>query len=180
MSLDATTSNPRQWTAKQDRDDLRLVPPLAEEFEVYGGKDTTERARQWALNGRYVLAAGIPACAHGLYLMASCPGLSTCRNHFRQLDHADIWIPAIGDAGDRPFLLAHPYASEINSDTIRYGEAHGLKVRTYPQIGDGWYGHGTIPIRLTVTENWPVWPIEAKTAVLFSTQPIAWPDDAPA
>lgn len=166
----------QQWTAKQDRDDLRLIPPLAEEFEVYGGKETVERARKWALDGRYVLAEGIPKCAHGLYLMASCPGLSCCRNNFRQLDHVNLWIPAPGRDMQRPFLLFHPYSSDIYTDTQRYAEAHGLSARSYRELGDGWYGQNTIPIRLTIPENWPIWPIEAKAAVLFSTQPVAWPE----
>jgi hypothetical protein len=168
----------QQWTAKQDRDDLRLIPPLAEEFLVYGGKDTVERARRWALDGRYVLADGVPSCAHGLYLLESCPGLSTCRNHFRQLDHVNVWVPATPGTGqDRPFLLFHPYDTEISEATQRYAEAHGLDVASFPELGDDWYGHSTIPIRLTIPESWPVWPIEAKAAVLFSTQPIAWPQD---
>jgi hypothetical protein len=174
---DSTTPAVQQWTAKQDRDDLRLIPPLAEEFLVYGGKETVERARRWALNGRYVLAGGIPSCAHGLYLMPSCPGLATCRNHFRQLDHVNLWIPAPGRDMQRPFLLFHPYADKISEDTRRYTQAHGLDTGSFPQLGDDWYGSGTIPIRLTIPENWPLWPIEAKAAVLFSTQPIAWPED---
>lgn len=47
---DSATPAVQQWTAKQDRDNLRLIPPLAEEFEVYGGKGTVERARRWALS----------------------------------------------------------------------------------------------------------------------------------
>ena len=169
----------QQWTAKQDRDNLRLIPPLAEEFLVYGGKDTVERARRWALKGRYVLADGVPACAHGLYLMASCPGLNTCsRTSFPQLDHVNLWVPApCSVTGEGPFLLFHPYSSQISDDTRVYAEAHGLNIGSFPEFGDDWYGHGTIPIRLTVPDNWPVWPIEAKTAVLFSTQPIAWPEN---
>lgn len=167
----------QQWACKQDRDNLQLVPPLAEEFQVYGGKDTVERARKWALDGHYLLATGVPACAHGLYLLASCPDNSCCRNHFRQLDHVNIWIPAGSVFSQRPFLLAHPYASEISDDTRRYAEAHGLGVMSYPEFGDGWYGHGTIPIRLSLPQNWPVWPIEEKAAVLLDTQPVAWPDD---
>ena len=173
-----TTAAVQQWTARQDRDDMRLVPPLAEEFLVYGGKDTVKRARAWALDQRCVLAGGIPPCAHGLYLMASCPGMGTCRNHFRQLDHVNLWVPAPGSFSERPFLLFHPYSAQIDDDTRRYAEAHGLNVGTYPEFGDDWYGHGTIPIRLTVMESWPVWPIEAKAAVLFSTQSVKWPDES--
>lgn len=174
----STTPPVQQWTAKQDRDNLRLIPPLAEEFEVYGGKETVERARRWALDGRYVLADGVSSCAHGLYLLASCPGLGTCRNHFRQLDHVSVWAPApADDEHRRPFLLFHPYASEISEDTRRYAEAHGLDIGSFPELGDAWYGHDTVPIRLTIPQNWPVWPIEAKAAVLFSTQPVAWPED---
>jgi len=163
-----------QRAARQYRDDLVLVPPLAEEFSVYGGLDTTARARAWALGHHYLLADGIPACAHGLYLLGSCPGPG-CRSSFPQLDHAGIWVPA--DPTDKPFLLAHPYATDAADETRTYARAHGLDVRSLPQFGDNWYGHGTIPVRLTVTENWPLWPIEAKVAIMLSTQPVTWPDE---
>ena len=165
----------RQWSCKQDRDNLTLVPPLAEEFQVYGGKDTVERARQWALDGRYLLADGVPACAHGLYLLASCPGAGTCRSNFRQLDHASVWVPA--EVSDRPFLLCHPYASSVEDETLLYARAHGLQTGSYPEFGDGWYGTGALPVRLTISPSWPVWPIERKAAVLLSTQPVTWPGD---
>lgn len=170
----------QQWIARQDRDDLRLIPPLAEKFLVYGGKDIVDRARRWALDQRCVLADGVSSCAHGLYLMRSCPGLGTCRTSFRQLDHVNLWIPSPGLSTvgmERPFLLFHPYTSKIGDNTRRYAEAHGLDLGSFPEFGDDWYGHGTLPIRLTVPQNWPLWPIEAKAAVLFSTQPVAWPED---
>lgn len=90
-----TTAETWQGTAMQDRDALRLIPPLAPEFALPA---STERAREWALERRYLLADGIPPCAHGLYLMTSCPK-GTCRTNFRQLDHAQIWVPAAGRAG---------------------------------------------------------------------------------
>src|SRR6266516_6508304 len=124
-----------QKTASQERDDLKLIPPLAAEFWLYGGEDTVERARRWALDGHCVLAEGIPACAHGLYLMASCPGPSGCRNHFPQLDHARIWIPAPPGVDRRPFILSHPYSSEIEAATQAYADAHGLDVESYPEFG---------------------------------------------
>lgn len=163
-----------QGTARQDRDDLVLVPPLADEFSVSGGLATTERARAWALDHHYLLADGIPACAHGLYLLGSCPGASTCRNNFPQLDHVSIWVGA--DLTDRPFLLAHPYAEDVTDETHAYARAHGLDVGGFPEFGDDWYGHGTIPVRLTITENWPLWPIEAKVAIMLSTHPVTWHD----
>lgn len=166
----------QQWTAKQDRDDLRLIPPLAEEFALYGGPDTVERAREWALERRYLLAEGIPACAHGLYLMAGCPGLSSCRNNFRQFDHVQIWVPASQFFSERPFILAHPYDSRVSAATESYALAHGLRLGISPEFGDGWYGSGTIPIRMTIPAEYPVWPIEAKAAVLLGTQPVAWPE----
>jgi hypothetical protein len=168
----------QQWACKQDRDDLRLIPPLSDEFQVYGGTETVERARAWALDGHYLLAEGIPKCAHGLYLMASCPHSSCCRNNFRQLDHVNIWVPARDLFAGRPFLLFHPYASAISEDTRRYAEAHGLDIDSHPEFGDDWYGHRTTPIRLTVPAQYPIWPIEAKSAVLLGTQPVAWPDEA--
>jgi hypothetical protein len=163
----------QQWTATQHRDDLRLIPPLAEEFTLYGGTDTVERARKWALDDHLLLADGIPACAHGLYLMASCPK-GTCASHFRQLDHGRIWVPA--REMNRPFLLCHPYASEIRAETKHYAQAHGLDIIPGSDR-DNWYGSGALAIVMTLPDNWPVWPIENKTAILFTTQPVAWPDD---
>lgn len=164
-----------QWTARQERDDLALIPPLAEEFSV-GAGEVTDRARKWALDRHYLLAAGVPKCAHGLYLFASCPG-STCRSKFRQLDHADIWVPADPKAG-RPFLLAHAYSEEISDETRAYAAAHGLDyLPGRIGAGDDWYGYGTLPVCMTLPVNWPLWPIEAKVAVLLSTQPVAWPDE---
>ena len=77
--------------------------------------------------------------------------------NFNQLDHARIWVPA--DPIDRPFLLAHPYSSEISGETRAYAAAHGLKVGDfYP--GDYRYGFNTIPVKMTLgthyvrAENW--------------------------
>jgi hypothetical protein len=170
------TASAKQWTATQERDNLKLIPPLADEFSLYGGADTVERARKWALDGHYLLATGIPACAHGLYLMASCPDCCTCRNHFPQLDHANVWIPASPNYSERPFLLSHPYAATVSTETRMYATAHGLGITEEPWRFDSWYGSGTIPVRMTIPGNWPLWPIEAKALVLLSTQPVSWPD----
>ena len=63
-----------QHTARQvPQANLELTPPLAEEFSPYGGPDTVARARRWALDRRYLLADGVPTCAHGLYLMPKLP-----------------------------------------------------------------------------------------------------------
>lgn len=169
-------SQHQQPTATYEQDELRLVPPLAEEFSVHGGDDeTAARCRGWALSRRYLLARGIPACAHGMVLMASCPH-STCHRHFRQLDHADVWVPA-DLAGSRPFLLSHPRSSEVSEKTRAYGEAHGLDVGSNLDLADDWYGHGTLPIRLAIPVNCPLWPIEAKALVMLATRPVSWPAD---
>jgi hypothetical protein len=34
-----------------------------------------------------------------------------------------------------------------------------------------------LPIRLTIPDDWPLWPIERDVAVLLHTQPITWPED---
>lgn len=168
-----TADMPWQGTAVQDRDALRLIPPLAEEFTA------GQQAREWALENRYLLADGIPPCAHGLYLMASCP-LGSCRTNFRWLDHARIWVPA-EETPARPFLLSHPYPPKTGTYSPEagqrgYARAHGLRhVTAYP--GDDWYGHGTYPVRimLPLPLSWPLWPIEHTIAVLLATQPTAWP-----
>lgn len=179
-----TATQVRQWTATQEyRDNLKLIPPLAEEFTLYGGDDTVERAREWALGNRYLLADGIPPCAHGLYLMRRCPGEArsrSCRAWFRQLDHARIWVPAMRSQSSdgethllRPFLLAHPYSKGVAAETRTYAEAHGLEAGTLP--GDDWYGSGALPIRLTIqSAQW--WPIEARAAsILAYWGGISWP-----
>jgi len=166
-----------QWTATpQYRHNLQLIPPLAEEFTLYGGKETVERARAWALDHRYLLTDGIPKCAHGLYLLDSCPH-GACRSHFPQLDHASVWVPAEPTAAERPFLLSHPYSKEIAAATRTYGDAHGLIVSSDPWRGDDWYGHGAIPIRFAIPVHYPFWPIEGESLILLSTQPVAWPGD---
>lgn len=108
--------------------------------------------------------------------MPSCPGPETCRSHFPQLDHARLWVPASHDYG-QPFLLSHPYSDEVAAETRAYAEAHGLALSSETYLGDDWYGHGTLPIRLTIPENWPLWPIEREALVLLSTQPVRWPDN---
>lgn len=77
---------------------------------------------------------------------------------------------------DRPFLLSHPYSDEVAPETRVYAEAHGLMVDSADYLGDGWYGQGTLPIRMTVPEDWPLWPLEREALVLLDTQPIEWPD----
>lgn len=161
-----------QYLARQQRHDMALVPPLADEFTVYGGPDIVWQAKAWALENRYVLITGVPRCAHGLYLMASCPH-GMCRSNFPQLDHVNLWLPTY-DCG-RPFLLSHPYADEISRETRSYAAAHGLVIEQ-GGLDDGWYSAGTIPVRMELPQNWPLWPIEALAAVLLATQPIAWPN----
>jgi hypothetical protein len=178
MSDETTDRAAAQWTASQHRDGLRLIPPLADEFAIIGA-DALDRARRWALGWHYLLADGVPPCAHGLYLMPSCPGPGTCRTHFRQLDHARLWVPdAPMGLGLRPFLLSHPYSREVADETSAYARAHGLVVGgQLTAHADDWYGHGTLPIRMTIPQNWPLWPIEATAAILLNTQPVAWPGE---
>ena len=176
--MTSTDSKPGQFMATQDgglRANLELIPPLAAEFQVYGGKDTTNRAREWAIDGRYLLTAGVPHCAHGFYLMGMCPG--QCYGKFRQLDHANLWVPANSDEYDRrPFLLSHPYSKELHEETTAYAEAHGLTVEVN-RPEDRWYGPGTLSVRMSVgAMNWPLWPLERDAFVLLATQPVKWPD----
>jgi hypothetical protein len=167
-------SKPRQQALTEPRS-LVLIPPLAEEFSLYGGDDVVARARAWALDHQYLLADQVPSCAHGLYLLSDCPR-SSCRR-FSQLDHARLWVPAraVGER-EQPFLLSHPYSDRIEDETRTYAEAHGLGVGSFPEFGDDWYGSGTVPIRLTVPDDWPLWPIEATAVILLDTQPVQWPD----
>jgi len=151
------------------RPQLTLIPPDAEQFSVYGGADTTEAARQWAINGRYLLCDGLPRCAHGLYMMESCPAqCSRLRFH----DHPNLWVSGDRSCGGA-FLLTHPYAKTLDRAGRDYASSHGLDVMVdYP--GDRWYGSGTIAVRMSVPPGWPMWPIEQEAAVLLASQPIEW------
>lgn len=166
------------------RNCLTLIHPESDEFEVYGG---IEHCRPWALNHHYLLANGVPTCAHGLYLLGMCPQAASCR---KVLDHADLWVPA--DTGEHssegPFLLAHlyDYDDELARDVTAYAGAHGLvvTVNRYGDISDGtdglgdaWYGHGSTAVRMAVSDDWPMWPVEQAAAVLLRSQPVQWPDE---
>jgi len=155
---------------------LRLVPPHSSEFKIYGGADTVERARQWALDREYLLARDVVTCAHGLYGMAMCPR-NSCRSAAPDLDHVEIWVPqVVYNNSDRetPFMLLHPYQPAASPELLHYAESHGLVIDSRPD--DGWYGTGATPIRLSVPSGWPLWPIERLSILLQYTQPTAWPD----
>ncbi|MEU8024693.1 hypothetical protein AB0B88_21030 [Micromonospora haikouensis] len=146
-----------------------LVPPGSDDFEVYGGADTVERARQWALQQYLLLYRGpAQACVHGLYRMDSCT-FSACTSV--GMDHTQIWVQHDGRGA---FLLTHPYVDEVPKSLRVYADMHGLRVRSDPF--DGWYGHGALPIRLTIPTSWPLWPIERDAALLLHTQPVQWPE----
>jgi hypothetical protein len=149
---------------------FRLVPPLSDDFTVYGTPDVVGRARQWALDHQLLLFKGTAdSCVHGLYRMDMCAAPDACQK--AGLDHTQIWVEH--DARSA-FLLTQPYVDEVPQTLTTYAWAHGLQVASYPF--DGWYGHSTMPIRLTLPNNWPLWPIERDAAVVLHTQPIRWPD----
>jgi hypothetical protein len=82
------------------------------------------------------------------------------------MDHTQIWVQHDGRG---VFILTQPYVDEIPASLRTYAEMHGLRVDSYPS--DGWYGLGTLPIRLTIPDNWPLWPITRDVAVLLHAQP---------
>lgn len=146
-----------------------LIPPNSKDFSVYGEVDTVGRARQWALDRQYLLYSG-PAekCVHGLYRMDTC-AFNVCTSV--GLDHTQIWVQH--DARSA-FILTSPYVKAVPDSLRTYAEMHGLSVRSDPE--DGWYGSGTLPIRLTIPDDWPLWPIERDAALLLHVQPIKWPE----
>jgi hypothetical protein len=122
-----------------------------------------------------------------MYLMGMCPspagGLRCCA----AFDHTNLWVPdrspgaravdgILTEPPDRPFLLTHPYSPEVPATVHTYARAHGLQVSSWPAY-DGWYGHGTVPIRLSLPESWPMWPIEREVDAMFSARPVSWPEE---
>lgn len=164
----------------------RLIPPMDNDFDVYGEPG---RARAWALANHYLLVQGVPGCAHGLYLMSQCP-VNPGGNCVPGSDHTDIWV----DAGEpwRPFILTSPYKDEIPDRMAAYAAAHGLEAEVnfglgkidpadYPDepiIYDQWYGHDSLPIRLTAgNTGFVAWPLATAAAAMLRAYPVHWPDD---
>lgn len=149
---------------------IQLIPPLSEEFHIYGGEETVEKARAWSLTHRYMLVGGVPACAHGMYMM-ECPANCYSYNH-EVLDHVNMWAD-----DDSVFLLSHPYAENPreNPKAIQYARAHGLSITPY-DFDDGWYGHGSSPLRLRASHYYS-YPIEKEINNLLRVHPIRWPDE---
>jgi hypothetical protein len=147
-----------------------LIPPGSEDFDLYGGEETVERARAWAFENQYLLFDGnADRCVHGLYRMDSC-NFSACRSV--GFDHTRIWVQ--GDARGA-FILTHPYVEEIPEPMRVYADMHGLQINSWKF--DGWYSDHALPIRLTIPADWPLWPIERDAIVLLHTQPVQWPAD---
>ena len=174
----ATGTMPSQptgrWRDHFETLNTTLIPPLSEDFPQLGDPETTGKAREWALNWRLQLADGVYPCAHGFLLM-SCPAMLTGGCGVAGfLDHARIWVPY--DDPHEPFLLAHLYRDAIPAEAHAYARAHGLVVESFES--DGWYGNGTLPVRLTVgcTGTIP-WPLGTRAIVMRTAYPVRWPDD---
>lgn len=155
----------------------RLIPPHSEEFSVPGGdEDTKERARNWAKANHFFRVDGLPECPHGLYGMQMCPG--NCYGRYDDMDHVSLWAPEVrhGDSNPTaPFLLMQPYV-DAPGDSQELARAHGLELSSY--LHDGWYGHGALPIRLSITHDWPMWPLERMSILIqWATPYNSWDDD---
>lgn len=155
---------------------VSLVPPGSPDFNVYGTQGTIDRARIWAASNRVQLVRGVPACPHGLYAMAGCPGTLCTRE--AGLDHVELWWRAPGTFGRQEppelFLLAHPYdADPIPRAAHVLADAHGLTVECR-ELFDGWYGCGTSPLRFAPADRTIMWPLEARLIVLSTVLPVAW------
>jgi hypothetical protein len=149
-----------------------LIPPGSDDFAVYGSADTVRRAREWAFANEYLLYRGpSAACVHGLYRMDSC-GSTVCGSV--GMDHTQIWVQP---DGRNPFILTHPYVDKIPTSLRTYAAMHGLSASSWG--ADRWYSTNALPIRLTVPDRWPLWPIERDVALLLHVAPIRWPEEDP-
>jgi len=128
--------------------DIELIPPNAEDFCIYGSAKTIAAAKRWALRNRYMLVKGVCPCAHGLLGLRQCPAK---RSAIADFDHTEVWANL---DGRRPevFVLMAPYLKEPSTELKAYAKCHGLRVDQNRRV-DGWYGNGTIPIRLSFYEQ---------------------------
>ena len=162
-------------------DSFRLIQPGHEDFKIYGGEDVVARASAWASLHKYFLYRGPGEhCVHAFYRMHCYGAISACNNS--GMDHTNIWVPS--EKGERPFILTHPYVQEIPEKLKSYGYAHGLVVSTnnykwsdrFP-YQDSWYASGAaLPVKLSLPQSWPLFPLEADVAALLSAMPPRWPE----
>lgn len=157
---------------QQPPETLTLTPPLSADFDVYGDTGAVSRARSWALRNRYLLCNGVARCAHGLYLMDKCAGKCA---EIASLDHVDLWIPSeiSEESGYRAFLLYHPYSDRLKDRARSYADSHGLQAEAGIEA-DGWYGNGTLPVRMTIPGHSNLWPLERDALALLERTVIMW------
>lgn len=161
--------HPTQWPTGGGR--FRLIPPTHDDFHVAGTPDTVHRARTWAIEGKYLLYEGsVDQCVHGLYRMDTCAARDAC-GRGTGFDHTNIWVEHDATGA---FILTQPYTDTIPDAMRTYAAMHGLEISS--GHWDGWYGSGTLPIRLTIPRDWPLWPIERDAVVALHASPIPWED----
>ena len=153
--------------------DIEIIPPNDDDFAVYGMDETVEAARDWALKHHYVLVKGVEACAHGLLGLNYCP--ASCRR-IRDFDHANVWARVDGGRTPHAFVLAAPYSDGPSPELREYAKYHGLYIESNPW--DGWYGHGSTPIKLSFEQSRvSMNPLEESLVLLGAIAPSRWPDD---
>lgn len=154
--------------------DIELIPPTAEEFSVYGSAKTIAAAKRWAIRGHYMLVRGVAPCAHGLLGLRNCPAKCT---RIEDFDHTEVWVN-LEEWRPKAFVLSAPYPhTNTPSATLRsYAEHHGLRIDHFPT--DGWYGYGTIPIRLTLQEHNYLGALEEMLVLLNHCVPTKWPEES--
>jgi len=101
--------------------------------------------------------------------MSSCP--ATCWGEIG-FDHTTMWTRT--DRLADPFILTQPYVDEIPPRMVAYAAHHGLTVEVSED--DGWYGHGSLPIRfdMNASSSAFAWPLQAKLAQLLALYPPRW------
>ena len=153
-----------EWTPS-----MRIIPPLHEDFSVYGDAGARKRAREWAYANRYAVVSGLPKCAHAFYMM-HCPA----RCALRVFDHVDLWIDCGGKYA-KPFLLAHPYMDtpHQDKDLLEYARIHGLTV-SRGSAHDHWYNAKTPPVRVSPRSETVPFPIELSLPTVLTLSPIRW------
>lgn len=144
---------------------VELIP--ADGLSLY---DEDRAMREWAFNGRYLLAeSGSLGGALGILELTEYPGNAAPSG----FDHTSVWVEDRGsDGGVAAFLLTQPYTLS-DAERIafeRYATKMGCEVR-FGEESFGWHHPKVTPVRFLMAQDHP---LIVKAQAALATKPIDW------